>query len=839
MTTTLKIFTIFALMFVLIQNSHSQQNQNGWFWTNSQPQANELKWVKIVDATHYYAIGGKGTFMRSSDAGDSWLINTQAGQPEPFFGSGGTTDLYSAWFFNANTGLVGGNSSDDFGPGKIKRTTDGGETFSSIGIGNAPGFSRINDFYFLDENTGYLCGNENVSARKTTNGGLNWTSLPNLPIYTYTCVYAYDVNNIILGTSFDSGSRIIVRTTNGGASWTVITLPGTTQVEINDIEFQNANTGFIAGYSSYFAYTTNGGANWIQAIFPNNEMGLYGLKIIGSNVYTLGSYNSYYYTSNLGVTWDSVNFNDPSNLNQPYTTEVYSFDINGSDAIVVGLQGKVNVSNDGGGTWRNKNYSVGNNTYTMLSVFALPGTGEVWSGSEFGGLILHSTNSGTNWTKQQTNASFAFNDFSMINSMTGYTVGGTPFFTPTGFCYKTTNGGANWNSLTIPSPNTPRFSVDFVNSTTGWMFGGTYNVVGLISKTTNGGANWVSQTTTPVHNSVIFDGDMYDANTGYCIGGYTFASSTMNLFKTTNGGSNWNLVYTFPTELPWSALQTFSPTTLYLGGENKIYKSTNSGVNWTEATLPSVTKIRNMDWSDLNNGTVVGIEGYTAKTSNAGLNWTERNTGTSSIDGVSMPNKDTVFSAAGLNDNGAILRLYDDVSSGITFNITIGIEGFWNGVTQVTDTVKCHLRNSTAPYAEVEVATAVMNSSGQATFTFNSAPAGSYYLEITQRNSIETWSGLPQVIVTGGSHNYDFTTSASQAFGDNMILTSGRYCDYSGDIDQDGAVNLTDVVQTYNASSVFTTGYVPTDVTGNNVVDLSDITIVYNNARAFVAKVTP
>ncbi|MEZ4823982.1 MAG: hypothetical protein R2942_16885 [Ignavibacteria bacterium] len=39
----------------------------------------------------------------------------------------------------------------------------------------------------------------------------------------------------------------------------------------------------------------------------------------------------------------------------------------------------------------------------------------------------------------------------------------------------------------------------------------------------------------------------------------------------------------------------------------------------------------NMDWSDLSNGTVVGVQGYTAKTHDGGVTWTERNTGTSSL----------------------------------------------------------------------------------------------------------------------------------------------------------------------------------------------------------------
>jgi photosystem II stability/assembly factor-like uncharacterized protein len=837
----LKISALIFLVCILFQNSYSQQNLNGWYWINSQPQANDLNWVKMIDATHYFAVGDHGTFMRSTDGGDSWIINSNAGQPEPFFGSGGTLRLNTAWFFDANTGLVGGNTSDDFGGGKIKRTTDGGNSFSNIDLGNDPGFSRVNNFYFINSSTGYLCGNSSVNAMKTTDAGLSWTLLPNLPGsgYSYGCVYAKDVNNIFLGVDYSSGSRIVVRTTNGGATWSEDILPGTTSIEINDIEFQNANTGYAVGNSTYFAYTTNGGSNWTQAIFPNNQQGLFNLKIVGSKVYALGSYNSYYYTSNLGVTWDSVVFNDPSNANQPYTFLVNAFDIIGNDAIVVGYNGKINISNDGGSSWRNKNYSVGNNEYSFPSVYALPGTGHVWSGSDYGGLILHSTNSGTTWTKQQTSALYAFYDIMMLNSSTGYAAGGDPFFGATGYCYKTTNGGNNWTLLSIPNPDKARFKVDFVNVNTGWIFGGEYDVVSLISKTTDGGATWVNQTLTPANNSVVASGDMIDANNGYCLSGYTMASPYIKLYKTSNGGSNWNLITTFSSALVFNAVKTFSATTFYLGGNQDIYKSTNSGANYNGTTIPSTqANIFNMDWSDLNNGTVVGTEGYTAKTSDAGLTWTERNTGSSTITGVSMPSKDTVYVSSDRNVYGAIFRLYD-VSNTITFNLTVGIQGFWNGSTQITDTVKCHLRNSVSPFNEVGVTSAVINNSGNGTFKFNAVPSGSYYLEITHRNSIETWSALPQTVVQGGAYNYNFTTSASQAFGNNLILKSGRYCDYSGDVNQDGFVNLTDVIAIFNASSVFTSGYAAADVNGDNIVDLTDITIAYNNSTNFVQKITP
>lgn len=842
MKQSIKFYAAIFLLSMLFQNSFSQQNQNGWQWVNSKAQSNTINWIKIFDDTHYFAVGENGTFMRSTDAGDSWKINTQAGTTDPLFGSGATYNLSSAWFFDVNTGMVVGQSESGDG-GKVRRTTDGGETFTTINLGGlSTGSPRVSDIYFINSNTGYLCGNNTIKAFKTTNAGLNWTLMPNLPItaYSYSCIYAKDENNIFIGINSEGLYRRIIRTTNAGATWTTIDLPWSTIIDVTDIQFQNANTGFVSGNStatnpSYFAHTTDGGSTWTEAIFPNKEHGLYDLEIIGSNAYVLGgNFGHYYYTSDLGVTWDSVDYNDYNNINQPFQWFVYTFSINGNNAIVGGMNGKINLSNDNGSTWKNTNYSVGNCISPFPSVYAEPGTGHVWAGTRGGGLILHSSNSGANWSHQQTTAQNAFYQINMVNSNSGFAVGGN-LSAGVGYCYKTVNGGTNWTNLTIPTPNYEIWSVDFVNPSTGWIVGGLPLGSGaVIAKTTNGGSTWTNQVanSNPLINSTISYIDMSDANVGYIAYG-------TGVYKTTNGGSNWNKINTLPSDA-FRRVNTFSNTTVFASSSQSIYKTFDGGTTWTSVSIPSpVANIFSMDWFDLNNGTVVGTQGYSAKTTDGGLTWTERNSGTSTLWEVSMVSKDTVFAVCGINTNGAIFRLVDNKSANVTFNVKVGIQGFWNGSTQVSDNVTCHLRSSTAPYAEVDVTSAVIDNSGTGKFTFNTAPSGSYYLEITHRNSIETWSRLPLAVVQGDSYNYDFTTSASQAFGNNMILKSGKYCNYSGDVNQDGFVNLTDLLETFNSSSSFVTGYVPSDIDGDNTVDLSDIAIAFNNSNAFVQKVIP
>ena len=185
-----------------------------------------------------------------------------------------------------------------------------------------------------------------------------------------------------------------------------------------------------------------------------------------------------------------------------------------------------------------------------------------------------------------------------------------------------------------------------------------------------------------------------------------------------------------------------------------------------------------------------------------------------------------------------------DGSTAKQLNLTMLIQGFYNSSTDlmVQDTARVYLRNSTTPYAIVDSAKAYLSSSGAGTFSFSNAANGvSYYLQLKQRNSLETWSKTTQAF-TANSLTYNFTTANTQAYGNNMINVDAspvRFADYSGDVNQDGTIDLNDVLSVYNAASGFSSGYVVNDVNGDNIVDLNDILIAYNNSTAFVAVMKP
>jgi len=189
-------------------------------------------------------------------------------------------------------------------------------------------------------------------------------------------------------------------------------------------------------------------------------------------------------------------------------------------------------------------------------------------------------------------------------------------------------------------------------------------------------------------------------------------------------------------------------------------------------------------------------------------------------------------------------RLTESVNSNSIMNVKIVLSGFYNeadDILRMRDTVKAYLTNITAPFNNVDSSVSILDSSSfEALFVFLNAPNGTYYLKIKHRNSLETWSKPGGEIFTAHTTmNYDFTNINSQSYGNNMVLINGKWCFYSGDVIQDGLIDLTDIVRIYNDATVFSTGYYVTDLNGDNFTDLTDLLIAFNNSTKFIAKITP
>jgi len=822
--------TFILIVFLSISvftNSYSQQDLNGWYWLNGQPGGNNLNWVFLTETGSHYALGNKGTFSKSTDGGSQWSINSRVGLSDA---SLSFRDLRTGFFFDANTGFAAGSLVLNNVQGVISKTTDGGANWTNYQYNDTSG--SVNGMYFINANTGFICGGTRVRVHKTTDGGVTWSDISTglSGTNTYNAVYAIDENNIFLAFT----TRRLYYTSNGGTSWSLMTLPGTTGGStMTDVYFKDANTGFACGNPNYFAYTINGGANWTQnnPSFPLTT-GQKDITYDGGNLYMLSASRAYIYKSlNDGVTWDSIFFYDSSNVYQPVSPAYNSVSVRGSDMAVVGAGGHITISSNGGSNWSNKNYSVnsGSNSYYSITMKT---ASDIWLSSTGGvGSLLHTSNAGTNWTAIPSAHNVAIFQLDFPAPDTAFSCAGN-IPGSIGQIAKSVTGGLNWSLLTTPAINETYVTLDFLNGSTGYVGAAPANVY----KTTNGGASWITQSTGG--SGTVLSVQMIDVNSGYAL--------STSLRKTINGGTNW-----VPITIPagtWTNMNVLDMDVLFINGATApsngnpiIYKSTNGGGSWINVSgdLPDSLTVNRTRWLNLNDGIAGCTGGLVAKTSNGGVNWAVSNPGILSISDLAFSDKNLWYAVSNSGGNYPIVKNTDNITS-ISVNLNIGIEGFWNGTTQVSDTVTVELRSSTSPYNTIDSnKTVITSGTGYGSIEFLSAPTGSYYIVVKHRNSLETWSSSPISMSAGGNYNYSFTSSSSQAYGNNTVLKLGRYCNFSGDVDQDGAVDLDDVLQTSNDAGTFSSGYIVTDLNGDSITELNDILIAYNNAIAFVMVMKP
>ncbi len=173
-------------------------------------------------------------------------------------------------------------------------------------------------------------------------------------------------------------------------------------------------------------------------------------------------------------------------------------------------------------------------------------------------------------------------------------------------------------------------------------------------------------------------------------------------------------------------------------------------------------------------------------------------------------------------------------------NLKLYIEGLYNTVssTMISDSVKVFLRNTVSPFAKVDSAKVKLNTSGQGTLSFFNASSNSYYLQISHRSGIETWSKSPQTFISNNL-SYDFTTDSTKAYGDNLKKAGTKWMIFTGDADHNRTVDATDLALTDNDASNYVSGYLSTDFNGDGFIDATDFSICDNNATDFVGTISP
>ncbi|MCI0473922.1 MAG: YCF48-related protein [Ignavibacteria bacterium] len=648
----MKTLVISFFIFTFFINAFPQSSTE-WKWIHPRPQGQDLKWVKMIDANNWYAVGNYGSFLKTTNAGLNWTTKTAGYQSSLYPGAGIMQNNLTAYFLNVNTGFIGVQAVQG-----IAKTTNGGQTFDTVRILSS-GNGTVRGFSFINNNTGYLCGSLNFKVMKTTDAGNNWALVNNIGSIgslDFYAVYASDENNIKVGST--SGN--VYLTTNAGLNWTSSYVGAASQ--ITGMVFLNANTGYVCGQSfGLVRYTTNGGVNWSGTNAPTSNM-LSCIIYDGSAAYVSGTVTNgnIYKTTDNGTSWVTIPFGNAPTLTPFYA---YSIDKIGNYMIAVGNFGEMLKSSNGGANWSTMSYR--RSLATMSGdIYAQSGTGKIIAcGTNIGANddILISPDGGINWSTSNITEEGYTTSLSMVNPTTGYLSGRS------GFIFKTTSGGYSWSSL-MGNPVLGSYylqSMDFVNVSTGWIVGGYPAPAAIVKifKTTNGGVNWTEQPSSITNGAMGVKVEMADVNTGYM-------SYSIGLQKTTNSGANWNIIPIPPVTTTYRAMKVMDANTVYIGGANsEVYVTTNSGTSWDSLNFPVYAGgIFSTDWYDMQNGVVSAVIGVVGKTTNRGLTWQIMNNGGYTVYHTTMVNPDTMFSICGNAPGGMVMKYSKGVtSSGFTY----------------------------------------------------------------------------------------------------------------------------------------------------------------------------
>lgn len=251
------------------------------------------------------------------------------------------------------------------------------------------------------------------------------------------------------------GDGIVIKTTDGGTTWSQL-WTGTDQ-GIEGISFPDLSTGYVCGWSAYFAKTTNGGVNWT----PQNP---------GSDIY--------FYTD--------VNFKDA-------THGVVTAQTNSGAGVY--------ATSDGGATWLAGSGLAGI-PYGLCYV-----TANTYYLATGNGYIQRSTDGGLNWTTVYSGGGL-LTGIDFFNSSIGMASG------EDGKIFKTYDGGSSWQPQTIAG-GYPLWH-DF-----GWYDQNTVYVCGtpeVIYKSTDGGSTWVDDYIQSTYDPALYEIMFTNDGTGYICG---------------------------------------------------------------------------------------------------------------------------------------------------------------------------------------------------------------------------------------------------------------------------------------------------------------------------------
>jgi photosystem II stability/assembly factor-like uncharacterized protein len=209
---------------------------HGWAQTAASPGLICTQ-LSVSPAGIVHVFGTNGKQYYSSDKGATWISVAHIN----------SDDLSHPKFINEDVVFLKAEYT-------LRKSTNGGMNWTTV---STPTTGIMHSVFFYDDS--HLFYGRGDSVYSSVNGGLNWTSALVPAIDN-----AYNVNALYfispaIGYALTSSGEV-AKTTNSGTSWTLVTATDINTVG-RKLWFTNENTGF-AGISEHLYYTSTGGFSW-------------------------------------------------------------------------------------------------------------------------------------------------------------------------------------------------------------------------------------------------------------------------------------------------------------------------------------------------------------------------------------------------------------------------------------------------------------------------------------------------------------------------------------------------------------------------------------------------
>ncbi|MCB2205836.1 hypothetical protein KQI65_13915 [bacterium] len=483
---------------------------------------------------------------------------------------------------------------------------------------------------FCDSTHGWICGHRILL--RTTDAGASWTEIPCPQPFRHTRDWPKQVHMISKDTVLLRTYYFLYLSSNNGRDW------AQKHLRFSDImHFRNPTSGLLI--DGHQLHHIDNKANYLDTIQISSS-GFFDMVCPTDSLYVGASINGLEISTDGGHHWRSTVPRIPA------VTQIASV---AGEKLFVLSNNTLKVSNDRAATWEESPHPA-ESALTCIR-FVDNSAGYL---AAHDGRMLHTTDTGVTWEPMHTSQFNIPHAVSFTSRDEGWLAGDGIFHT--------TDGGLHWERQNAEQDSL-LYNMFFLDNTHGWIIGDS----GRVQRTTDGGASWQYQHLPAGKRQGLVRVFFSDTLHGWIV------RSDGVLFRSEDGGSTWHS-QNLPVSFFTTGLHFADRLHGCIAGTGHILTTTDGGNIWRHNSLPD--KYRVEDARILRDGTLIvlareyNVSTVLLRSSDSGSHWEEKKIADDDEGkGLTLFGDDEIFVQC---YNGEILHSMDGGVSWVTLPLPFG-----------------------------------------------------------------------------------------------------------------------------------------------------------------------